>query len=131
MTPTDREKEIAREIVDVAQLYDTIGPEWCKEIEDRIAEALRAHVRAVTAERDALAAVWRTVCDDLAEWTQELDAEPVLDAAVAAGLYERVLYDPAIHGDEVDAEADEDFIYVLTPLGRRLAATPQATPEGT
>lgn len=135
MTPPDRETEIARGIVahwvtlfmPGREMADTPSAVLQSVLVSEIADALRA----LTAERDALAAVWREIVDQVDEWTLEFDAEPILDTARAAGLYERILYDPVVHGEEVDAEPGEDMIYVLTPLGRRLAEQPPAAPEGT
>ena len=81
----------------------------------------------VVEERDALRTVWHTVADALREWTEEIDAEEIRDAAIAAGLMERVEYDPAQHPD---TDADEgDMIYRFTPLGHRLAALPAGQPD--
>lgn len=48
----------AREIVDVSKLYDTIGPEWCAEVEGRIAAALRAAEERIQDETDQKHATW-------------------------------------------------------------------------
>src|SRR3990167_2761168 len=91
---------------------------------------LRTALAEREGERDALRTVWQTVAEALSEWTEEIDAESICDAAIAAGLMERIEYDPEQHPD---TDADEgDMIYRFTPLGQRLlpAGQPDAPAAG-
>ena len=104
---------------------------WAYERDERGTEVdrLRAALAEREGEQDALRRVWQTVAEALSEWTEEIDAESICDAAIDAGLMERVEYDPEQH-PETDAD-EGDMIYVFTPLGHRLAGLPAGQPDAT
>lgn len=68
----------------------------------------------MTDECAALRVLWTKLWH---EWCAE-PWEDFQEFAEEAGLVEQVVYDPALHGD-LDYEAGEDMIYVLTKVGRR------------
>jgi len=63
----------------------------------------------------AVARLWRAI------WPMWADEpwEGFAEEAERVGLVEHVIYDPRIHGDEIDAEPGEAFIYVLSAIGKR------------
>jgi len=90
---------------------------------ERDAARLTRNLAEMERERDALRMFWQAFFSD--EWTTDIEAEKLYEAAVRAGLMAHEPYDPAVHPENEEFELG-DMIYATTPLGRAALATKNA-----
>jgi hypothetical protein len=88
-------------------------------------DAARERHDAVEAAREAnaLRRVWAAIVEHLDPDQHEIATKIIWDAAVDAGLAERVPYDSKRYGVDIEAEPG-DLVPVLTPLGTKLRRPP-------
>ena len=60
-------------------------------------------------------AVWRYITRQGNDFCDEEISEDILPLAQAAGLCSRVLYDPAIHGEGIEAAPGDEIWHWLSP----------------
>ncbi len=72
-----------------------------------------------------LRAFWTAFTSKLGLWWEtEIDTDKFYDAAIAAGLMERVVYDPGVHGLMHEECEPGDEIIVFTDAGKAALAAP-------